>query len=174
MLSGILARRLPSPSRHYFSESSLGSESTDLRLSREFIFLLEDSFRILFHLMKSMDRFLLFVLGYIFFSCNTASAPNTASEDYTIIEFSIQDVPIKATLAGKKYTFEEIVAPENIIIVNNLLVLADGDQKKMVHLVDVKNNQYVRKYGKYGEGPGEMGSVSDLLPGFTPGSFWDL
>jgi hypothetical protein len=125
-----------------------------------------------------MKYFYLITLIWIVSACKTSNEKtdtnradaNTGS--YHIITFSDEEVPIRIPLTGHKYAFEEIFQPESILSVDGLLVVGDRYQKSMIHLIDINNNRYIRKYGQFGEGPGEIVSVSDFLPGHSPGSFW--
>lgn len=100
------------------------------------------------------------------------SNADTNSDNYHVVTFSDQDVPVRIPLTGRKYSFEEIYQPESILSVNGFLVVGDRYQKSMIHLIDINNKRYIRKYGRFGEGPGEIVSVSDLLSGHSRGSFW--
>jgi TolB-like 6-blade propeller-like len=119
------------------------------------------------------------VLFCIVTACNTLNngsdtdSNDTKTENYRVITFSDEEVPNRIFLRGRKFSFEEIFQPENILYLDDgLLIIGDRYEKSMIHLIDIGSHRYVRKYGKFGEGPGEIVSVSDLLPGHAPGSFW--
>lgn len=122
-----------------------------------------------------MKRYLVILLG-IFTACNPSKEKKDRGSEsginYRVVTFSDEDVPVRIPLVGRKYAFEEIFVPESILLVNGMLVIGDRYDKSMIHLIDVANNRYIRKYGKSGEGPGEMGPVSNLLLGNSAGSFW--
>lgn len=122
-----------------------------------------------------MKRYLVVLLGIVTacnFSKEKTDTGNESDIKYRVVTFSDEDVPVRIPLVGRKYSFKEIFVPESILLVDGMLVIGDRYDKSMIHLIDVANNRYVRKYGKLGEGPGEMGPVSNLLLGSSPGSFW--
>jgi hypothetical protein len=121
-----------------------------------------------------MKYFYLIVFLWIVSACKTSNekADTKHTENYHVITFSDKDVPIRIPLIGHKYAFKEITMPTRILLVNGLAVVGDRNERSLIHLIDITNNRYIREYGKFGEGPGEIRSVSDMFPGHSPGSFW--
>lgn len=107
--------------------------------------------------------------AYFFVSCES---PHRTDSAYQVITFSDSDVPRTFRLQGHKFAFEELIFPTQLLKVDCLLVIGDRDVSQLIHVVDPGGGRYIRKMGKFGDGPGESGTISEFLTGHEKGTFW--
>ena len=90
--------------------------------------------------------------------------------------FTEKTIPRTVNLAGKKFFFEAIKIPLKIFVKNNKLII--GESRRIpeayppIHIVDEKNMEYLRPFGKRGFGPGEVSDVSGIDLGANDNTFW--
>ncbi|GAB3652004.1 hypothetical protein GCM10028791_21360 [Echinicola sediminis] len=79
-------------------------------------------------------------------------------------------------MESKKYYFEELVSPRNIINKGDYLVISESrrinSEMPMIHILDSKSLSYYQSKGVMGFGPGEIPDVFVLDPGFDDSTFW--
>ncbi len=101
---------------------------------------------------------------------NSCSSQNDSK---VVINLKFEDFEQSKHLVGKKYLYDSILNPRNVLIKNNFLVVSTQGTGNLLHLINLKNLEYIQSKGIQGQGPGEISSmIWELDRGIDQNTFW--
>jgi len=128
------------------------------------------------NLTKKSNQILLNVAMLIIILLPLTNCSEDKLKSDNLKSFTEKTIPRTVNLAGNKYFFEAIKVPLKIFIKNNKLII--GESRRIpedfppIHILDAKNMEYLRPFGKIGFGPGEVSDVSGIDLGADEKTFW--
>ncbi|KYG78879.1 hypothetical protein AWN68_04430 [Roseivirga echinicomitans] len=116
----------------------------------------------------------------ILFSCSKEKNPEWEKFSDGIgeikkVSFAKRDIKSTRQLKGELLELTNYLSfPRTLVVNNGTLIITDINNNAMIHIIDLKTNQYLKSLGKKGYGPNEVMSVGhslSLKPGEING-FW--
>ncbi|MEX2566806.1 MAG: BF3164 family lipoprotein [Cyclobacteriaceae bacterium] len=99
-----------------------------------------------------------------------------ASTSKNVKSFSKESIPESIALLGKKYYFDQLKMPLNLIIKDRYLIVGESrripSEFSPVHVIDHRTMEYKMAKGMIGFGPGEISDAWILDPGSEEETFW--
>ena len=95
------------------------------------------------------------------------------NDDSNTIKLKFADFEQSTELKGRKYTFDSILNPRKILLKRDYLIVSTDGSEKLLHIIDLKNLNYLYSMGSKGQGPGEIKSmIWELDKGIYEKTFW--
>lgn len=110
-------------------------------------------------------------LWFLISSCST-KVETIQSDYYEIKTFTENDIPETISLTGKKLDFPQLINPRHIFWEGDYLIVAERGNDTLMHVIDIKENKYIKRIGQNGLGPGEITMVHRFQKDKEKGNFW--
>lgn len=114
-------------------------------------------------------RFISLLIFIILFACGK---PNYDSSKYDIKIFNRSSIPEVVELNGENLSFDGLIDPWKIILLDTLLLVSDRYPDDRIYLLDPFQKRIIKKFGKPGHGPGEIDYINFITLGVDDESFW--
>ncbi|GHB52359.1 BF3164 family lipoprotein [Mongoliitalea lutea] len=116
-------------------------------------------------------RFVMLFLLFLISSCST-KVETIQSDYYEIKTFTENDIPEAISLKGKKFDFPQLINPRHIFWEGDYLIVAERGNDTLMHVIDIKENKYIKRIGQNGLGPGEITMIHRFQKDKEKGNFW--
>jgi len=108
-------------------------------------------------------------LVYLFLNFLIILSCNYKNQEHKFIKLGLSTPP-KINILGKLISVDKFVMPGKMVIKDSILFILDENFDKNIHIVDVKNENYLSSIGNIGKGPGE--TLSGISLDFFNNQVW--
>ncbi|MCC5920369.1 MAG: hypothetical protein JJU23_06775, partial [Cyclobacteriaceae bacterium] len=115
------------------------------------------------------------IVFFVGFSLMSSCSPDSVDENYQIVTFTEKDISKSTQLKSKTYRDSSIFMPKMIKLVDDgKLILIDQERDTIIHVFGFSDSILVHEnsFGIEGQGPGELGQITDLYRANEPNHFW--